>query len=122
MVLFVMALYWPYARRLHRDSRAVAGLLSQLPAEVDVESHVKTVVLGMTRTNGAASLPAGTAAPGGGPSSMPPGAFGPGAPGAGSALMLPPPAGAAGYGWQGAGPPAVWQGNMAGAWNGAAGR
>uniref|UniRef100_A0A383VUJ6 PAS domain-containing protein n=1 Tax=Tetradesmus obliquus TaxID=3088 RepID=A0A383VUJ6_TETOB len=122
MVLFVMALYRPYARRLHRDSKAVAGLLSQLPAEVDVEGHVKTVVLGMTRSNGAASLTAGAGAPGGAPTGMPPGAFGAGAPGAGSALMLPPPAGAGGYGWQGAGPPAMWQGNVAGAWGGAAGR
>jgi hypothetical protein len=106
MVLFVMALYRPYARRLRRDSKVVAGLLSQLPAEVDVEGHVKTVVLGIVRTNGAASMTGGfggMGAPGGMPSGMPggmpPGAYGAGAP----ALLLPPPAGAAGYGWQGMG-------------------
>jgi hypothetical protein len=107
MVLFVMALYRPYARRLHRDSKVVAGLLSQLPAEVDVEGHVKTVVLGIVRTNGAASMTAGFAsmgAPGGMPMGMPPG-MPPGAYGAGApAMLLPPPAGAAGYNWQGMGP------------------
>jgi hypothetical protein len=107
-VLFVLALYRPYARRLHRDSKAVAGLLSQLPSEVDVEGHVKTVVLGIVRTNGAASLTAGTGAAGGVPMGMPPGAVGAGAP----ALMLPPPAG---YNWQGAGPPGMWQGGAHGA-------
>jgi hypothetical protein len=116
MVLFVLALYRPYARRLHRDSKAVAGLLSQLPSEVDVEGHVETVVLGIVRTNGAASLTAGAAAPGGAPSGVPPGGFGaPGAP----PLMLPPPAG---YNWQGGGPPGMWQGGAAGAWGGAGAR
>jgi ATP/ADP translocase len=36
MVLFLLLLYRPYTKRLHRDSKAVAGLLSQLPSEVDV--------------------------------------------------------------------------------------
>jgi hypothetical protein len=121
MALFVMALYRPYARRLHRDSKAVAGLLSQLPAEVDVEGHVKTVVLGIVRSSGAASLTAAAGAQGGVPGSMPSAVYVMGAPGA-SALMLPPPAGAAGYSWQAAGPPAMWQGGAAGAWGGAGGR
>eukprot|EP00882_Tetradesmus_deserticola_P026902 GHRQ01029723.1.p2 GENE.GHRQ01029723.1~~GHRQ01029723.1.p2 ORF type:complete len:172 (-),score=36.57 GHRQ01029723.1:350-865(-) len=115
MVLFVLALYRPYARRLHRDSKAVAGPLSQLPPEVDVEGHVKTVVLGIVRSNGAASLTAGAGAPDGVPGSMPPSAYGTVAP----PLMLPPPAG---YGWQGGGPPAMWQSGVAGAWGGSAGR
>jgi hypothetical protein len=51
MALFLLLLYRPYAKRLHRDSKAVAGLLSQLPSEVDVEGHVKTVVLGIVKTN-----------------------------------------------------------------------
>ncbi len=51
-----MLLYRPYAARLRRDSRTVAGLLSLLPAEVDVEGHVKTVVLGMSRGGGGASV------------------------------------------------------------------
>jgi hypothetical protein len=110
MALFVMALYRPYARRLHRDSKAVAGLLSQLPAEVDVEGHVKTVVLGIVRSSGAASLTAGfasMAAPSGMPNSStggmmagaPPGAYGMAAP----AMMPPIGAPAAAYGWQGRG-------------------
>jgi hypothetical protein len=51
MVLFLLLLYRPYTKRLQRDSKAVAGLLSQLPSEVDVEGHVKTVVLGIVKTS-----------------------------------------------------------------------
>jgi hypothetical protein len=51
MVLFWLLLYRPYIRSLHRDSKAVAGLLSQLPSEVDVEGHVKSVVLGIVKAN-----------------------------------------------------------------------
>ena len=51
LVMFVVLLYRPYSRQLHHDSKAVAGLLSQLPAEVDVEGHVKTVVLGINSTS-----------------------------------------------------------------------
>lgn len=55
MVLFLVLLYRPYTKLLHQDSKAVAGMLSQLPAEVDVEGHVKAIVLG-------AGKPAPTAA------------------------------------------------------------
>jgi hypothetical protein len=51
IAFFLLALYRPYTRSLHRDSKAVAGLLSQLPSEVDVEGHVKSVVLGVTNTS-----------------------------------------------------------------------
>jgi hypothetical protein len=50
IAFFLLALYRPYIRSLHRDSKAVAGLLSQLPSEVDVEGHVKSVVLGVSNT------------------------------------------------------------------------
>jgi hypothetical protein len=50
MVLFLLLLYRPYTKRLHRDSKAGAGLLSQLPSEVDLEGHVKSVVLGIVKT------------------------------------------------------------------------
>jgi hypothetical protein len=49
MFLFVGLLYRPYARQLHRDAKVVASMLSQLPAEVDVESLVKTIVLCITK-------------------------------------------------------------------------
>eukprot|EP00775_Hariotina_reticulata_P007054 gene7054-7268_t len=51
MFLFVGLLYRPYAKRLHRDAKVVAGMLSQLPAEVDVESLVKTIVLHISKVN-----------------------------------------------------------------------
>lgn len=54
-VLFLALLYRPYIKALKRDSRAVVNLLSQLPAEVDVEGIVKTAILG------AAANPAGAA-------------------------------------------------------------
>lgn len=45
IVLFLVALMRPYQKQLQRDSRAVVGLLSQLPAEVDMEGHVKTMLM-----------------------------------------------------------------------------
>jgi hypothetical protein len=36
-VLFVLMLYRPYVKLLHRDTRAIINMLSQLPNEVDVE-------------------------------------------------------------------------------------
>lgn len=56
MVLFVLFLYRPYIRLLHRDSKVVAGMLSHLPAEVDVEGQVKGVVLGMVKGEGGRSV------------------------------------------------------------------
>lgn len=49
MLMFVVLLYRPYIKLLHRDGKAVAGMLSQLPAEVDVEGHVKAVILGSNK-------------------------------------------------------------------------
>jgi hypothetical protein len=51
IAIFLLALYRPYILLLRRDSKAVAGLLSQLPSEVDVEGHVKSMVLGVTGAN-----------------------------------------------------------------------
>eukprot|EP00878_Enallax_costatus_P017184 GHUV01018041.1.p1 GENE.GHUV01018041.1~~GHUV01018041.1.p1 ORF type:complete len:200 (+),score=28.89 GHUV01018041.1:172-771(+) len=48
-VLFFIVLYRPYIKQLHRDSKAVVGMLSQLPAEVDVEGHVKAIILGVSK-------------------------------------------------------------------------
>jgi hypothetical protein len=50
LAVFLLALYRPYILHLRRDTKAVAGLLSQLPSEVDVEGHVKSMVLGITST------------------------------------------------------------------------
>ena len=54
IVLFFIFMYRPYIKLLHQDTRALAGMLSQLPAEVDVEGHVKAVVLGSTKPPAAA--------------------------------------------------------------------
>eukprot|EP00878_Enallax_costatus_P025839 GHUV01027676.1.p1 GENE.GHUV01027676.1~~GHUV01027676.1.p1 ORF type:complete len:1421 (+),score=378.88 GHUV01027676.1:621-4883(+) len=96
MLLFVLMLYRPYIKRLKRDSRMVAGMLSQLPAEVDVEGQVKQVVLGMVKGDGGRSVN-NSLMLGGPPGMMPPGGMPPGAgsmfssvPGMGSALMVPP--------------------------------
>eukprot|EP00775_Hariotina_reticulata_P009651 gene9651-9811_t len=52
----VIRLFRPYVRKLHADSKAIAGLLSLLPPEVDVESMVKTQVLGIRKDGGGGSL------------------------------------------------------------------
>lgn len=45
---YVVFLFRPYARSLIQDSRSIAGMLSQLPADVDVEGHVRSVILNST--------------------------------------------------------------------------
>jgi hypothetical protein len=69
MLAFVMLLLRPYTARLHAESKAIAGMLSQLPAEVDVEGHVKAIVLNLPRRDGAGvgSLRAGMASLSAGP-------------------------------------------------------
>ena len=57
LVMFFILLYRPYIKVLRRDTKAVVNMLSQLPAEVDVEGHVKTIVLGIVKTEGARSMP-----------------------------------------------------------------
>lgn len=96
MVAFVLLLYRPYIKRLKRDSKMVAGMLSQLPAEVDVEGQVKQVVLGMVKGDGGRSAN-NSFLLGGAPGLMPPPGMPPGGgnmfssmPGAGSALMVHP--------------------------------
>ncbi|WIA44587.1 hypothetical protein OEZ86_007310 [Tetradesmus obliquus] len=44
MLLYFIALYRPYLAQLRHDDKAIVGLLSQLPAEVDVEGHVRAVL------------------------------------------------------------------------------
>jgi hypothetical protein len=56
LVMFVLALYRPYIKALRRDTKAVVNMLSQLPAEVDVEGQVKSIVLGITKTDGGKSM------------------------------------------------------------------
>lgn len=51
-----MLLYRPYIKALRRDTKAVVGMLSQLPAEVDVEGHVKSIVLGIVKSDGSKSM------------------------------------------------------------------
>jgi hypothetical protein len=63
MALFVIMLYCPYIKALRRDTKAVINMLSQLPAEVDVEGQVKTIVLGITKTDGSKSMEGLTAGP-----------------------------------------------------------
>jgi hypothetical protein len=94
LALFVVALYRPYIRALRRDTKAVVNMLSQLPAEVDVEGQVKTIVLGITKTDGGKSM---EALPGGHMQMQPYGMGGPGT--MGGAGMK------GGWGMGGGGPP-----------------
>lgn len=50
LAAFVVMLYRPYLKSLRRDTKAIVNMLSQLPAEVDVEGNVKSIVLGVTKT------------------------------------------------------------------------
>lgn len=92
----------PYVRRLHAESKALAGMMSLLPAEVDIESHIKIIVLGFSKDRVGGSMrsvsmqdqgPGGPRGPGGG---LPPFGGGPGGPG--PMRLLPGPPGAAGPG------------------------
>jgi hypothetical protein len=92
VLLFVTKVFRPHVARLHAESKAMAGMMSQLPAEVDIESHVKLHVLGIRRDDrGATSLRMGSMGNAGGGSMM----GGPGMePGRRSmpGMLLPPPA------------------------------
>ncbi|KAI8474715.1 MAG: hypothetical protein J3K34DRAFT_518018 [Monoraphidium minutum] len=44
---FVLLLFRPYVRLLHDESKDIAGLLSQLPAEVDIEGLAKNIVISL---------------------------------------------------------------------------
>jgi hypothetical protein len=71
VLFFVTKVFRPYVARLHAESKAMAGMMSQLPAEVDIESHVKLHVLGIRRDDGrAASLQMGSMGEPGGASMM----------------------------------------------------
>lgn len=62
IALFVVFLFRPYVKLLHEESKDIAGLLSQLPAEVAIEDLAKTVVI----VSGALAAAAAAAAAGGG--------------------------------------------------------
>lgn len=53
---YVVFLFRPYVARVHNDSKHIAGFLSQLPAEVDVEGHVKAIVLNMVKAENRVSM------------------------------------------------------------------
>jgi hypothetical protein len=78
MAAFIALKYRPYVKRVKAESKMIAGLLSQLPAEVDVLPQVKQVVLGIKKEDTSASLVTAQNAimPG---MLMPPGAVFPGA-------------------------------------------
>jgi hypothetical protein len=93
VLLFVTKVFRPYVARLHAEAKAMAGMMSQLPAEIDIESHVKLHVLGIRRDDGrAASLRMGSMGDTGGASMM-------GGPGMDAGrrsmpgMLLPPPMG-----------------------------
>lgn len=46
---YMWLLFRPWNSRMRSESRTIAGLLSQLPAEVDVEGHIKQVSVGGCR-------------------------------------------------------------------------
>lgn len=115
VLLFVWKMFRPYVQKLHAESKTMAGMMSQLPAEVDIEGHVKTHVLGLRRddANRGSSLRMGsmdagaasTAVPGmdaAGRRSMP-----------GMPLLPAPPVAGAGRGWGGGrgSAPGALQGN-----------
>jgi hypothetical protein len=55
-VMFIVLLYWPYVKQLRRDTKAIVNMLSQLPAEVEVEGQVKSIVLGIVKADGSRSM------------------------------------------------------------------
>jgi hypothetical protein len=94
-LLFVVLLYRPHIRLLHRDTRAVINMLSQLPNDVDVEGHVKSIVLGISSKPAADPVAGSTSRLGAdGMGGGPQGPYGYGALPAPGAMMLPPGAGA----------------------------
>jgi hypothetical protein len=36
-------------RKLHAESKALVGMMSLLPAEVNIEEHIKVIVLGFSK-------------------------------------------------------------------------
>jgi hypothetical protein len=59
-LLFVFKLFQPYVRSLRTQSKIIAGIMSLLPAEFDIESIVKTQVLGVRDETGRLSQHAQT--------------------------------------------------------------
>eukprot|EP00877_Chromochloris_zofingiensis_P013211 jgi/Chrzof1/8143/UNPLg00190.t1 len=60
LVCYGVLLFRPYVARLLSESKAIAGMLSQLPAEVDVEGHVKHVLLNIRRDGAGNSMRGGS--------------------------------------------------------------
>lgn len=48
-LLFVWKLFTPYVSKLIIEARHMAGVMSQLPVEVDIEGHIKAYILGIKR-------------------------------------------------------------------------
>lgn len=133
---FVVKVFRPYVRKLHTESKALAGMMSLLPAEVDIESHVKTVVLGLSKDRvgnsmRSASMTGLNDQPGGGGGMQPwggsggggfgrgPGGSGGGGPPGMMRLMPAPPSG--GGGGAGGGAVGSWYGARGGGGGGGGG-
>eukprot|EP00775_Hariotina_reticulata_P003515 gene3515-3785_t len=69
-LLFVFKLFHPYVRSLRIQSKSIAGIMSLLPPEFDIENVVKTQVLGVRHDNGSLHAPTTSAMNG---TAMPPG-------------------------------------------------
>ena len=103
LLLFVIFLFRPFVAAHEAETKAIAGMLSHLPAEVNVESQIRTVVLGIVRPEGELSMAGGGTASMAGmgmnmpgmPGMMMPGMMQPYGPG----MMMPP----SGYGAMGMG-------------------
>eukprot|EP00883_Tetradesmus_obliquus_P002715 jgi/Sobl393_1/12921/SZX78204.1 len=97
VLLFVTKVFRPHVARLHAESKAMAGMMSQLPAEVDIEGHVKQHVLGLRRDGGASLRMGSMGEPGGAGNSSMIGGMGLGGMEAGRrsmpGMLLPPPPG-----------------------------
>lgn len=49
-LFFFIALYKPYITKLNNNREALVGMLSQLPPEVDVEAHLRAVLMEMKQS------------------------------------------------------------------------
>lgn len=46
---FMWKIFRPYVLKLHAESKVLAGIMSQLPADIDIEDHIKQHVLGIRK-------------------------------------------------------------------------
>eukprot|EP00775_Hariotina_reticulata_P001355 gene1355-1696_t len=71
-LLFVFKLFQPHVRSLRTQSKSIAGIMSLLPPEFEIESVIKTQVLGVRHDNGSLHAPTTSALNG---TAMPPGSM-----------------------------------------------